>query len=146
MTQTPECPLCAAAGGILVHRGEKLRVIRVEDADFPAFYRVIWNAHVTELSDLAPADRAELMDEVVRVERVLRTRLQPTKINLASLGNMVPHLHWHVIARFAWDSHFPEPVWGTRQREVAPQAAQRLPVGLPQLDALVRSDNQLSCT
>jgi diadenosine tetraphosphate (Ap4A) HIT family hydrolase len=43
--------------------------------------------------------------------------LRPDKINLASLGNMVAHLHWHVIPRFADDPHFPQPIWGTRQRE-----------------------------
>ncbi|MDP3706777.1 MAG: HIT domain-containing protein, partial [Polaromonas sp.] len=53
---------------------------------------------------------------VVTVERVLRAQLQPRKINLAALGNMVPHLHWHVIARFDWDSHFPAPVWSAPQR------------------------------
>ena len=46
--------------------------------------------------------------------------LQPAKVNLAALGNMVPHLHWHVIPRFADDSHFPQPVWGARQRPGAP--------------------------
>jgi diadenosine tetraphosphate (Ap4A) HIT family hydrolase len=56
------------------------------------------------------------MNAVVAVEQVLRDQLQPTKINLAALGNMVPHLHWHVIARFEWDSHFPAPVWSAPQR------------------------------
>lgn len=83
----------------------------------PAFYRVVWNEHVSEFSDLPAADRALCMDAVVRVERVLRERLAPTKINLAALGNMVPHLHWHVIARFDWDSRFPAPVWSPARRE-----------------------------
>ena len=55
------------------------------------------------------------------VERTLRDVLEPTKINLAALGNVVPHLHWHVIARFDWDSHFPAPVWAQALREAAPQ-------------------------
>ena len=46
----------------------------------------------------------------------LRARLAPAKINLASLGNLVPHLHWHVVPRFADDSHFPQPAWGPPQR------------------------------
>ena len=127
-THSAACPLCLGDGGVLVYRTERLRVIRVDDADFPAFYRVVWNAHVAELSDLSRDDRVNLLDTVVAVEMVLRTRLVPTKINLASLGNMVPHLHVHVIARFAWDSHFPEPVWGPRQREVASDAVSRLAV------------------
>ena len=51
-----------------------------------------------------------------RFERVLRAELAPDKINLATLGNQVPHLHWHVIPRFADDAHFPDPVWAARRR------------------------------
>lgn len=118
---TEPCVLCATEGGIPVFQGEKFRVIRAQEAGFPAFYRVIWTAHVAELSDLDAPDLALCMAAVVAVERVLREQLQPTKINLAALGNMVAHLHWHVIARFDWDSHFPAPVWATAQRE--PEAA-----------------------
>lgn len=115
------CPLCDTTGGHVVFQGEKFRLIRAEeDPAVPAFYRVVWNEHVSEFSDLAPTDRALCMDAVVRVERVLRERLAPTKINLAALGNMVPHLHWHVIARFDWDSRFPAPVWSPAQREADP--------------------------
>ncbi len=110
------CPLCETDGGTLIWRGERLRVIRADEAGFPAFYRVVWNAHVAELSDLSEADRAHCMEVVCRVERALRDHLSPDKVNLAALGNMVPHLHWHVIARFAWDSHFPAPVWAPAQR------------------------------
>ncbi|MGN1057562.1 MAG: HIT family protein, partial [Comamonas sp.] len=58
------------------------------------------------------------------VERVVRAQLQPHKINLAALGNMVPHLHWHVIARYDWDSHFPGSVWANplRPRDLAREA------------------------
>lgn len=114
-------------------------MIRVEDADFPAFYRVIWTAHVGEWTDLDEAQRRECLDVVAAVEGALRRTLAPTKINLASLGNVVPHLHWHVIARFAWDSHFPQPVWGVRQREVSGGAAVRLACSLPALDDAVRA-------
>jgi diadenosine tetraphosphate (Ap4A) HIT family hydrolase len=133
------CELCEAPGGVPVARGTAWRVIRAVDADFPAFYRVVWNAHVAEFSDLSPPERAACMEVVARVESVLRARLAPTKVNLAAFGNMVPHLHWHVIARFDWDSHFPQPVWGTRQREVLPAAATRLKVPLEVLDDAVRA-------
>jgi len=113
------CELCMQDGGLLIVRGLKLRVIRVLDADYPGFYRVVWNDHVSELSDLSPADRALLMDTVNAVESEVRRHLRPTKVNLASLGNVVPHLHWHVIARYADDKHFPQPIWGTVQRERA---------------------------
>ena len=111
------CPLCEADGGALIWRSEKLRVIRADEPGFAAFYRVVWNAHVAEFSDLNAAERAHCMDVVVQVEQALRQHLQPTKINLATLGNMVAHLHWHVIARFDWDSHFPAPVWAAAVRE-----------------------------
>ena len=114
------CPLCEADGGVLVVRTRRLRVIRAEEAGFPAFYRVVWNAHAAEFTDLAPADRVHCMDVVASVEAAMRRHLQPDKVNLAALGNMVPHLHWHVIARWRWDSHFPAPVWSAAQREAAP--------------------------
>ena len=133
-----DCPLCNGDGGIAVYRDDVLRVIRVEDADFPAYYRVVWNRHVAELTDLAPDQRVKLIDTVATVETTLRTHLVPDKINLASLGNMVPHLHWHVIARFAWDSHFPNAIWGQRERDPVPAAASRLPLELTALDARLR--------
>lgn len=133
------CDLCEQPGGELVHRAERWRVIRAADANFPTFYRVVWNEHVAEFTDLSEADRKLCLDVVCAVERVLRDALAPTKINLASLGNVVPHLHWHVIARFEWDSHFPQPVWGTAQRAVEGGAAARLALPLHELDARVRA-------
>ena len=132
------CALCETDGGTLVWRGDQLRLIRADEAGFPAFYRVVWNAHVAEFSDLLPAERQHCMDVVARVEQVLRTQLAPAKVNLAALGNMVPHLHWHVIARFTWDSHFPAPVWAPpqRARDAAQEAA--LAARLPALDAALR--------
>jgi diadenosine tetraphosphate (Ap4A) HIT family hydrolase len=119
-----DCVLCREAGGLPVWQGAQLRVIRAQEEGFPAFYRVIWTAHAAELSDLSEVDRNTCMAVVAAVERVLRTELQPTKINLAALGNMVPHLHWHVIARHDWDSHFPAPVWANplRARDLAREA------------------------
>jgi diadenosine tetraphosphate (Ap4A) HIT family hydrolase len=111
------CPLCDEVGGHLVLEMPRFRVVRADEAGFPAFYRVIWNAHAAEFSELDPLERAHCMEAVVIVEQVLRDRLAPTKINLAALGNMVAHLHWHVIARFDWDTHFPAPVWAAPQRE-----------------------------
>jgi diadenosine tetraphosphate (Ap4A) HIT family hydrolase len=102
----------------VVFRNGPLRIVQTSEAGFPAFYRVVWNAHVAEFSDLPDDARAECMNAVVEVEKVLRAELQPTKVNIAALGNVVPHLHWHVIARFDWDSHFPAPVWSAPQRAV----------------------------
>ena len=130
------CELCTGDGGVLVHRGDKLRVIRAEEPDHPAFYRVIWNDHVAEWTDLSPQDRNHLMEAVCKVEAVLRERLRPSKINLASLGNVVPHLHWHVIARFDWDARWPAPVWAPKLRESG-HPSERLALPLAELDGHV---------
>ena len=129
----PECPLCASDGGLLLYRDTLLRVVRVTDTpEHPAFYRVILNRHVAEFSELPLPERSALMEAVVCVERVLREQLRPAKINLASLGNVVPHLHWHVIARFADDAQFPAPIWAPPQRQRDTTA---LLQALPALDA-----------
>jgi len=101
-------------------RDDALRVIHVIDPDYPAFCRVIWNRHVCEMTDLTTAEQDRFMQAVFVVEAVLRELLQPDKINLASLGNQVPHLHWHVIPRFIDDAHFPDPVWAAARRPGSP--------------------------
>ena len=91
-------------------------MISVADPDYPAFLRVVWDAHVREMTDLSPDEREHCMLVVWAVERALRDTLKPDKINIASLGNQVPHLHWHVLPRFGDDAHFPDPVWAARRR------------------------------
>lgn len=138
-----DCPLCTDMGGELIAEyAPHFRVIRAVDANFPAFYRLIWQPHVAEFSDLDADERALCMQAVAAIESVLRqhlpAHLQPTKINLASLGNVVPHLHWHIIARFDWDSHYPDPVWAQARRSAATEKLQALQAQLPTLDAAVR--------
>ncbi|WP_027995345.1 HIT family protein [Simplicispira psychrophila] len=140
MAAAHDCPLCQQDGGQLVWRGDKLRVIRAEEAGFPAFYRVVWHDHVAEFSDLDAADRAHCMEVVVQVEQALRQHLQPIKINLATLGNMVAHLHWHVMARFDWDSHFPAPVWAAAQRARAMEREAAVRERLPAVEAQLRQN------
>jgi diadenosine tetraphosphate (Ap4A) HIT family hydrolase len=111
-----DCALCTPGAEDVLWRDARCRVILVGDADHPGFCRVVWNAPVRDRTDLAPAEREHFMLVVYRVERALRELLSPDKINLASLGNQVPHLHWHVIPRFADDAHFPDPVWGAKRR------------------------------
>lgn len=115
------CVFCATDGGAVVHRDARCRVV-LADEPFAGFCRVIWNEHVREMTDLAIADRTHCLDVVFAVEAALRALLAPDKMNVASFGNLVPHVHWHVIPRFADDSHFPQPVWGPRQRDAAPRA------------------------
>ncbi len=111
------CELCAASDEILLWNNSQCRVILVDDADYPGFCRVIWNDHIKEMSDLDVQGRSELMNTVFSVEHAVREVMQPQKINLASLGNMTPHLHWHVIPRYLDDKHFPNPIWGQAQRK-----------------------------
>jgi diadenosine tetraphosphate (Ap4A) HIT family hydrolase len=92
-------------------QNEHLRVIDAGDALYPGFTRVIWTAHVVEMTDLSAAEQTELLRVVLLVEQVQRAELKPRKVNLAAFGNVVPHLHWHVIPRWQDDPHFPQAVW-----------------------------------
>ena len=107
-----DCELCKATGETLLWHGQHCRVILVEDKDYPGFCRVVWNDHVKEMTDLSFSMRTEIINIVLAVEETVREVMHPDKINLASLGNMTPHLHWHIIPRYADDKHFPNPVWG----------------------------------
>ncbi|VCU67991.1 HIT domain protein [Pigmentiphaga humi] len=131
------CPLCAAAEAPALWRDARLRVIAVDEADYPGYVRVIWHAHAAEMTDLSEADRLHVMQVVLEVEAVMRDHLQPDKVNLAALGNMVPHLHWHIIPRRRGDRHFPDAIWAAPRvapgeeslafREALQDAAQRVP-------------------
>jgi diadenosine tetraphosphate (Ap4A) HIT family hydrolase len=106
-----DCVFCREAGGEVLWKDDLCRVVLAPEPDYPGFCRVILNRHVREMTDLAGSERQRLMTVVFAAEAALRAILQPDKINLASLGNQVPHVHWHVIPRFADDPHFPNPVW-----------------------------------
>jgi diadenosine tetraphosphate (Ap4A) HIT family hydrolase len=130
------CDLCAD-GAAPLWRNAELRVIAVDEADYPGFCRVVWNEHVKEMTDLAPDQRARFMHAVWQVETAVREVFEPQKVNLASLGNMTPHLHWHVIPRFPDDAHWPSPVWAGAVRTTdAGTLAQRRAL-LPRLHAAI---------
>ena len=128
-----ECELCAAKNEDVIVSTPQFRVIMVDDANYPGFCRVIWNSHVAEMTDLAIANRSTLMQAVCKVEEAIRAAMQPDKVNLASLGNMVPHLHWHVIPRYRDDAHFPQPIWASSDKTSKSASEKR-----QQLDALRR--------
>jgi diadenosine tetraphosphate (Ap4A) HIT family hydrolase len=134
LTVSP-CELCDPASPEPLWQDELCRVVLVEDRDYPGFCRVILNRHVSEMTDLDAATRQRLMRVVFATEQALRQLMRPAKINLASLGNMVAHLHWHVIARFADDKHFPGSIWGKARRAGVPRPIDR--------DALQRALQQL---
>jgi diadenosine tetraphosphate (Ap4A) HIT family hydrolase len=114
------CELCREDGGEVLWRDGFCRIVLVADPHYPGFCRVILERHAAEMTDLDEAERARLMRAVFATERALRTALAPDKVNLASLGNVVPHLHWHVVPRFRDDRHFPAPIWAAPARESAP--------------------------
>lgn len=103
--------------GQLIWRGDDCRVILVNDLDLPGFCRVIWNRHVAEMSDLSYGERDHLMTLVFAVEEAVRHVMHPDKVNIAALGNMVPHIHWHVIPRFKDDAFFPGSAWSNKTQE-----------------------------
>ncbi|SFN29186.1 Diadenosine tetraphosphate (Ap4A) hydrolase [Formivibrio citricus] len=105
------CPLCTGTGGELLWQDEFCRVVLVDEPGFPGYCRVILNRHTAEMTDLEDQERERLMRVVYAVEKAIRHTLNPDKINLASLGNQVPHLHWHLIPRWQEDSHFPASIW-----------------------------------
>ncbi len=115
------CPLCETDGGEVLWQDDFCRVVYVTDTpDYPGFCRVILNRHTKEMTDLTADERTRLMNVVWKTEQAVRDVMNSDKINLASLGNVVPHLHWHVIPRFENDRHFPNPIWGEVLRQNSP--------------------------
>ncbi len=113
------CEFCNTPGGPVLWQNDLCRVVRVDEPDYPGFCRVILKRHAREMSDLDQAERDGLMAVVFAVEEAIRATMRADKMNLASLGNMTPHVHWHVIPRFRDDRHYPTPVWAAPQRESA---------------------------
>jgi diadenosine tetraphosphate (Ap4A) HIT family hydrolase len=70
-----------------------------------------------EMSDVPAEVRFEIFERLDAIEREMIAYFKPDKINIASFGNYVPHVHWHIMARFESDSHFPEPMWGEKRRD-----------------------------
>ncbi len=122
------CPLCKEEPkpeeGQLIWRGDDCRVILVNDPDLPGFCRVIWNQHVLEMTNLSYSEREHLMSLVFVVEEAVRHVMHPDKMNIAALGNMVPHLHWHVIPRYKDDAFFPGSVWSAKTQITSQETLQ----------------------
>ncbi len=110
------CALCDTPGGEVLWADERVRVVWPAEADHPGLCRVVLQAHVAEMTELARSERDALMTAVYALEEALRELLAPDKMNLASFGNRIAHLHWHVIPRFTDDPHFPAAIWDVRVR------------------------------
>ena len=115
-----------AAGDLLLCR---LRLMN--DSRFPWMILIPRRPGVSELSDLTATERAIAMEEATAVGRALKEMTGALKLNVGALGNIVPQLHIHVVARFAADAAWPGPVWGRGEAvPYEPAAAQTLLAGL----------------
>ncbi len=90
--------------------------IEVEESEVP-WLKIFTKEPCKELCEATPETREEIFRVLDLIEREMIAFFRPEKINIASFGNYLPHLHFHIMARFRNDSFFPEPMWGTRQRE-----------------------------
>ncbi len=87
------------------------RVLSIDDADYPWLILVPRRTGVTEIADLG-ADASLLMAEIAQVSRLLKDVTRCDKLNIAAIGNVVPQLHVHIVARWKTDPLWPKPVWG----------------------------------
>jgi diadenosine tetraphosphate (Ap4A) HIT family hydrolase len=100
-----------------IYENETIK-IEIEESEIP-WLKVFTQHPYKEMSDVPREIRYEIYDLLDLIEKEMITYYQPTKVNIASFGNYMPHVHWHVMARFTEDSYYPEPMWGTKQRESA---------------------------
>lgn len=111
-----------AADTVLVGDLPLTRVLLMNNRHFPWLILVPKRDGLRELFDLSETDYATCMQEVRDVAKAFGKMLGADKMNVAALGNMVPQLHIHIIARFVNDSAWPKPVWGAASETYAPQA------------------------
>ncbi|MFN8770178.1 MAG: HIT family protein [Neisseriaceae bacterium] len=112
MNSTNDCFFCQRVEEKVILINDVCRVLHVNDETYPGYVQVVVNNHVKELTDLTKENANIVFDTIWLMENKIRKIFCPDKVNIASLGNMVPHLHWHLIPRFVGDKHFPNPIWG----------------------------------
>lgn len=108
------CPMCTKwddEPDLRIAELGECRVLLNRDQFFPGYTFVIAREHVTELFHLDRYRRIAVMDEVTKVAAALHALFRPEKINYELLGNMVPHMHWHIVPRFRSDPLWPRPIW-----------------------------------
>jgi diadenosine tetraphosphate (Ap4A) HIT family hydrolase len=126
------CPMCTKwldEPEFRVAELEMTRVILNRDQFFSGYCFVVARDHVTELFHLDQKQRASLMEEVSAVAAALAKAFNPDKVNYELLGNMVPHMHWHLVPRFRTDPLWPRPLWAEPHEELlltAGEYAQRI--------------------
>ena len=110
------CALCSSQKYPIIWANNLLRIVLINDQNYRGYCRVDLINHVKEMADLDEETRNEFMGVIFKTEKIIKEYLQPDKINLASLGNITPHLHWHIIPRYLSDSHFPDSIWSEKKR------------------------------
>lgn len=100
---------------MLVHENRLVK-IEVESSEIP-WLKIFTQKPHKEFSQCDFQEKLEIFRLLDIIEKEMLSFFQPRKINIASFGNYVPHVHWHIMARFEEDSYFPEPMWGTKQRQ-----------------------------
>lgn len=99
----------------VIYENENIR-IEVESSEIP-WLKIFTQHPYKEMSEVPGLIKFEIYDLLDTIEKEMLSYYSPKKINIASFGNYMPHVHWHIMARFEEDSYFPEPMWGTKQRE-----------------------------
>ena len=99
----------------ILYENKNIR-IETEESEIP-WLKIFTQNTYKEMSEVPAEIKFEIYDLLDTIEKEMLAYYTPTKINIASFGNYVPHVHWHIMARFQEDSFFPEPMWGTKQRE-----------------------------
>lgn len=94
----------------------KLINIQIEESEIP-WLKIFTNENYKEFSECPKNIKEDIFEKLDIIEKAMLKYYKPEKINIASFGNYVPHVHFHVMARFKEDSYFPEPMWGKKQRE-----------------------------
>ncbi|MCP3176445.1 HIT family protein [Desulfuromonas sp. KJ2020] len=120
------CPMCTRwqdEASLRIAEMKHCLVMLNRDQFFPGYTLVFTREHVTELFHLDKAVRQEVMEEVSTVAAALHRVFQPTKMNYELLGNMVPHMHWHLVPRFNDDPLWPRPIWSDphQDKTLSPQ-------------------------
>ena len=90
--------------------------IEIEESEVP-WLKIFTQVKRREFSECSVAEKSAIFEALDVIEKEMLAYYQPDKINIASFGNYVPLVHWHIMARFKEDSFFPEPMWGKKQRE-----------------------------
>lgn len=107
--------------------------IEVHESEVP-WLKLFVRREVREFSDCTPEEKSSIWEALDIIEKEMLRYYRPEKINIASFGNMLPQVHWHIMARFREDSFFPEPMWGAKQRD----AALSLPPMEPFLESILQ--------